>query len=79
MTRDESRPSLRMMALAATAIAVVTLAGGIARADTTLTIESWRNDDSDIWNKQILPAFMAKHPTSRSCSRAIRRPSTTPP
>src|ERR1041384_4592214 len=27
-----------------------------------LTIESWRNDDADIWNKQILPAFMAKHP-----------------
>jgi len=49
-------------ALGATAIALVTLMGAVAHAETTLTIESWRNDDSDIWNKQILPAFMAKHP-----------------
>jgi raffinose/stachyose/melibiose transport system substrate-binding protein len=52
----------RTGALAATAIALVTLMGGIAQAETQLTITSWRNDDSDIWNKQILPAFMAKHP-----------------
>ena len=29
---------------------------------TTLTIESWRNDDADIWNNQIIPAFKAAHP-----------------
>jgi len=59
--RDERRFS-RTGALAATAIALVTLMGGVAQAETQLTIESWRNDDSDMWNKQILPAFMAKHP-----------------
>ena len=59
--RDERRFS-RAGALAATAIALVTLMGGVAQAETQLTIESWRNDDSDMWNKQILPAFMAKHP-----------------
>jgi raffinose/stachyose/melibiose transport system substrate-binding protein len=63
MTMRDVRPHFsRTGALAATAIALVTLMGGIAHAETQLTIESWRNDDSDIWNKQILPAFMAKHP-----------------
>ena len=28
----------------------------------TLTIESWRNDDADVWNKQIIPAFNKKYP-----------------
>jgi len=60
MKRDER--FTRAGALAATAIALVTLMGSVAHADTALTIESWRNDDADIWNKQILPAFMAKHP-----------------
>ncbi len=27
-----------------------------------LTIESWRNDDLQIWQDKILPAFMAKYP-----------------
>ncbi|MFH1803577.1 MAG: ABC transporter substrate-binding protein [Pseudomonadota bacterium] len=27
-----------------------------------LVIESWRNDDSDIWNEKIIPAFNEKHP-----------------
>ncbi len=27
-----------------------------------LTIESWRNDDIDIWNEQIIPAFNKVHP-----------------
>ena len=65
MTTRNDRPRTsgfsKAGALAATALALVTLAG-MAHADTTLTIESWRNDDSDMWNKQILPAFMAKHP-----------------
>jgi raffinose/stachyose/melibiose transport system substrate-binding protein len=66
MTREDGLRTRRRLtgttALAAAALALVTLAGGVARADTTLTIESWRNDDSDIWNSKILPAFMAKHP-----------------
>ena len=28
----------------------------------TLTIESWRNDDAQIWKDKIIPAFQAKHP-----------------
>ncbi|MFT3974223.1 MAG: ABC transporter substrate-binding protein [Amaricoccus sp.] len=39
------------------------LAGGAAFAqDTTLTIESWRNDDLAIWQDKIIPAFEASHP-----------------
>jgi raffinose/stachyose/melibiose transport system substrate-binding protein len=35
---------------------------GQALAQTTLTIESWRNDDLQIWNEQIIPAFQKAHP-----------------
>ena len=36
---------------------------GLANAqDVTLTIESWRNDDLEIWQQKIIPAFEAKHP-----------------
>jgi raffinose/stachyose/melibiose transport system substrate-binding protein len=38
-------------------------ASGAACAETvTLTIESWRNDDLQIWNQQIIPAFEKTHP-----------------
>lgn len=30
--------------------------------DVTLTIESWRNDDLEIWNSKIIPAFEAQNP-----------------
>ncbi len=30
--------------------------------DSTLTIESWRNDDLAIWQEKLIPAFQAKHP-----------------
>jgi len=33
-----------------------------ALAQTTLTIESWRNDDLSIWQQQIIPAFEKDHP-----------------
>jgi len=35
---------------------------GMAYADTTLTIESWRSDDLPIWQDKILPVFMKEHP-----------------
>ena len=35
---------------------------GPALADASLTIESWRNDDADIWNEKIIPAFNKVHP-----------------
>ncbi|MEM9141115.1 MAG: ABC transporter substrate-binding protein [Pseudomonadota bacterium] len=33
-----------------------------AAAETTLTIESWRNDDLTLWQEKIIPAFEAQHP-----------------
>jgi raffinose/stachyose/melibiose transport system substrate-binding protein len=39
-----------------------TLLAGPALAETTLTIESWRNDDLTIWQDTIIPAFEAQHP-----------------
>lgn len=38
------------------------LGSGLAQAETVLTIESWRNDDADIWNDKIIPAFNKVHP-----------------
>ncbi|MGI9333196.1 MAG: ABC transporter substrate-binding protein [Gammaproteobacteria bacterium] len=42
-------------------IAVALLAGSVQAADE-LVIESWRNDDIDIWNDTIIPAFNERHP-----------------
>ncbi len=37
--------------------------GSVALAENvTLTVESWRNDDLQIWQEKIIPAFEAKHP-----------------
>ncbi|HEX9903856.1 MAG TPA: ABC transporter substrate-binding protein [Propylenella sp.] len=56
------RPSgTAVSTLAIAALGLTTLAGG-ALAQTTITIESWRNDDANIWNEQIIPAFEAEHP-----------------
>lgn len=37
-------------------------AGGAFAADVTLTVESWRNDDLEIWQQKIIPVFEAKNP-----------------
>ena len=55
-------PQLSFKRIAATAAAALLLSSGIAFAETTLTIESWRNDDADLWNNQIIPAFEKDHP-----------------
>ena len=57
-------PSFTARRLALTAAAVMALSAfsGIAYADTTLTIESWRNDDADLWTNKIIPAFEKEHP-----------------
>ncbi|SKA06127.1 ABC transporter substrate-binding protein [Consotaella salsifontis] len=34
----------------------------LAAAETTLTIESWRNDDLSIWQDKLIPAFEKQHP-----------------
>ncbi|UHD44171.1 ABC transporter substrate-binding protein [Aureimonas altamirensis] len=52
-----SRPALK----ASISLAALGLAGP-ALAQTTLTIESWRNDDLPVWQEKIIPAFEAKHP-----------------
>ncbi|MFZ1341320.1 MAG: ABC transporter substrate-binding protein [Paracoccaceae bacterium] len=44
------------------ALLTSTLLAGPALAETTLTIESWRNDDLTIWQDTIIPAFEAAHP-----------------
>ena len=53
--------TLRRLLLAAGA-ALPALAYAHAAAAQTLTIESWRNDDADIWNGTIIPAFEKAHP-----------------
>ncbi|RJL08946.1 ABC transporter substrate-binding protein [Paracoccus siganidrum] len=52
--------SLSLALLASTA-----LGGAAAAQDVTLTIESWRNDDLQIWQEVIIPAFEADHPGIR--------------
>ena len=39
-----------------------TVLGTAAMAETTITIESWRNDDLTLWQDKIIPAFEASHP-----------------
>src|SRR5215467_6758247 len=54
-------PTIRSLAFAS-ASAIVLAFAGPAAAQTTLTIESWRNDDLQIWNEKIIPAFEKAHP-----------------
>ena len=51
---------LKAWALAGAAL--LTAAAPALAADTTLTIESWRNDDLQIWQQKIIPAFEQGHP-----------------
>jgi raffinose/stachyose/melibiose transport system substrate-binding protein len=44
------------------ALLTSTLLAGPVLAETTLTIESWRNDDLTIWQDTIIPAFEAQNP-----------------
>ncbi len=48
-------------AVLALSAALITLPAA-SMAETALKIESWRNDDIDIWNETIIPAFTKKHP-----------------
>lgn len=53
------RTTLQGVLLASSILASV---GTAMAADVTLNIESWRNDDLQIWQEKIIPAFEAKHP-----------------
>ncbi len=48
--------------LTATLLATTFLATSALAEDTTLTIESWRNDDLKLWQEKIIPAFEAANP-----------------
>ncbi len=50
------------MLKATVALATLAALSSPALAQTTLTIESWRNDDLATWQEKIIPAFEAKHP-----------------
>ncbi|WP_170367413.1 ABC transporter substrate-binding protein [Ruegeria arenilitoris] len=52
---------MRTTTLTAVLLASSALAGA-AMAETTLTIESWRNDDLALWQEKIIPAFEAQNP-----------------
>ena len=44
-------------------VALAALFTGLAAAQAgSLKIESWRNDDADIWNSKIIPAFKKHYP-----------------
>ncbi|MBN9078076.1 MAG: sugar ABC transporter substrate-binding protein [Rhizobiales bacterium 65-79] len=54
-----TRNTLRLMLVASSVLASASLAYA---DDVTLTIESWRNDDTQIWQSQIIPAFEKANP-----------------
>src|SRR5215831_5336869 len=49
-------------ALGASVAAAALLVGLGAAQAGSLKIESWRNDDADIWNSKIIPAFNKHYP-----------------
>ena len=58
------------------ALAVSTLAPGaaLAQGGTELIIESWRNDDTLIWQDTLIPAFNAQHPDIKVTFRGYNPP-----
>ena len=52
--------SLTASALMGTALCMIV--GPAFAADATLTVESWRNDDLQIWQDKIIPAFEKAYP-----------------
>ncbi len=52
-----------MKSTARLGVGIAALLTGLAAAQAgALKIESWRNDDADIWNSQIIPAFNKHYP-----------------
>lgn len=54
------KQTIKTLLLASTVLGAAGLAQ--AQEQTTLTIESWRNDDLAIWQEQLIPAFEKAHP-----------------
>ncbi len=55
------KTSVKSMVRAGVALAGL-IAGMVAAQAGSLKIESWRNDDADIWNNTIIPAFNKHYP-----------------
>lgn len=53
---------MRNTAILLAATAMGSIAANAFAADATITIESWRQDDIQVWQEKIIPAFEAKHP-----------------
>jgi len=53
---------MRITTKLAVASTLIGMTAVIQAQETTLTIESWRNDDLAIWQEKIIPAFEADHP-----------------
>ncbi len=56
------RTTTRRTAWALAGAAASALAGPALAAETTLKIESWRNDDLVVWQTKIIPAFEKAYP-----------------
>jgi raffinose/stachyose/melibiose transport system substrate-binding protein len=56
------RTHLTTVAKSALLAATLVLGATLAANAGTIKIESWRNDDADIWKSKIIPAFNAKFP-----------------
>ena len=53
----------KMLTILRGGVAAVAVLSGLATAEAgSLKIESWRNDDADIWNSKIIPAFNKHYP-----------------
>lgn len=51
----------KLTTLLLSSVAMAAASGAFAQ-DVTLIIESWRNDDLQLWQSEIIPAFEASHP-----------------
>jgi len=66
------KKNITIKSLLACVALFATIPSGLAQ--TTLTIESWRNDDLSIWQSQIIPAFEKDHPDIRVVFSAYSPP-----
>lgn len=57
-----ARRAGRFLAGVSIAAAALACANAASAQTQTLVIESWRNDDADVWNNQIIPAFNKQYP-----------------
>src|SRR5450432_219505 len=60
--REKKMTGVRKNLLGSGAAIAALLASLAAAQAGNLKIESWRNDDADIWNSKIIPAFNKHYP-----------------